>query len=79
MDTDELRLREEGVAFINEYLNDAMDSASADGVNPAVALYGLLECAMRLTQAHFPEHANQLFASATQLVFEAHQDPAEKQ
>ena len=79
METDELQLREEGVAFVSQYLNEAMDAASKDGVNPAVALYGLLECAMRLSEAHFPDHANQLFASATQLVFEAHQDPSDKQ
>ena len=79
MDAAELKLREEGAEFVTHYLNDAIDAASADGVNPAVALYGLLECAMRLSEAHFAEHANQLFASATQMVFEAHQNPVSKQ
>ena len=79
MDVEEARLREEALEFVNQYLTAPLDSASEAGINPAAALYGLLECAMRVSEAHFPEHANQLFASATQMVFEAHQPPESQQ
>lgn len=79
MDSDEELLHNEGVAFIGNYLKDGIDRASEDGVNPAAALYGLLEAGMQICEAHFPEHANQLFASASQMVFESHQQPESKQ
>jgi hypothetical protein len=65
-------LREDALRFIDRYLTSALDDASRDGENPAVVLYGLLECGMRVAQAHFPEHAGQIYASATQLIYETH-------
>ena len=73
---DEAALRLDAINFIEKYLTKALDDASEDGENPAVVLYGLLECGMRVAQAHFPEHAGQLYASATQMVHEAHDSDA---
>ncbi|MEM7405384.1 MAG: hypothetical protein AAF458_08840 [Pseudomonadota bacterium] len=71
-DIEEAALRADALKFIDRYLTDALDAASSEGANPAVTLYALLECAMKVAQAHFPEHAGQLYASATQMVYEVH-------
>ncbi len=71
---DAAALQRDAIKFMDSYLGPVLDEASSAGENPAVVIYGLLECAMRVSQAHFPEHAGQLYASATQLVFESHND-----
>lgn len=72
-DTEEAAaLQKDAIKFMDSFLGPVLDDASASGENPAVVIYALLECAMRVSQAHFPEHAGQLYASATQLVFESH-------
>lgn len=65
-------LQQDAIKFMDSYLGPVLDDASNSGENPAVVIYALLECAMRVSQAHFPDHAGQLYASATQLVFESH-------
>ncbi|MBT6273782.1 MAG: hypothetical protein HOI95_06590 [Chromatiales bacterium] len=72
MNEDQQTLHDDALRFIDRFLSHAIDDASVQGENPAVVLYGLLECAVRVSQAHFPEHAQELYASATQMVFESH-------
>jgi hypothetical protein len=71
--SDEDALRRDSLTFLQQYVAPCLDDANTRGENPAVVLYALLEGAMRVCQGHFPEHADNLYVSATQMVFEAHQ------
>lgn len=72
--SDEEALRRDALQFLQQHLAPTLDDANTRGENPAVVLYALLEGAMRVCQGHFPQHAENLYVSATQMVFEAHQE-----
>jgi len=57
--------------FRNRFLAPLLADAKANGENPAAMMYALLNSALEMAVTHFPDHAESVYASATQMVFEA--------
>ncbi|MFT5394208.1 MAG: hypothetical protein ACI8PT_004418 [Gammaproteobacteria bacterium] len=57
--------------FRDRFLTPLLSDANANGENPAAMMYALLNSALEVALTHFPDHAESVYASATQMVFEA--------
>ena len=71
-DADALALLKDAAEFQAAYLDKALQDGLAEAQNPAAMIYALLDSAMQLSKHHFPGNPESLYASATQMVFEAH-------
>lgn len=63
-------LLRDAAVFQDAHLRPLLES-TADH-NPAAVIYALLDGAMQVAKVYFPDHTESLYASATQMVFEAH-------